>query len=107
MAETLELEERLNDEMGMKLSSIVVNGLYPERFSREEAERLAGLDGGGPPGVSAALLEHERARAQRSQLRRLRRGASAPVLTLPFLFEPELGLEELEQLSRELERRLP
>ena len=102
VAETLELEERLREEMGMELSSIVVNGLYPARFSAEEAERLAAL--AGQPPVRAALLEHERAREQRSQLRRLRRGAGAPVTTLPFLFEPELGLDELEQLSRELEK---
>jgi anion-transporting ArsA/GET3 family ATPase len=111
VAETLELEERLGDEMKMKLDAIVVNGLYPERFSREEGERIGSLDGSLDPGaraaLRAALLEHERARAQRSQLRRLRRGAGAPVLTLPYLFEPELGLEQLEQLSRELERRLP
>ena len=111
VAETVDLEQRLDQEMGMKLASIVVNGLYPERFSREEAARLAALDGGGTPGaraaLEAALLEYERARAQRSQLRRLRREAASPVLTLPFLFEPELGLEQLEQLSHELERRLP
>ena len=119
VAETLELETRLGEEMAIKLDAIVVNGLYPERFSRSEGERLASLDGSasagapasapaGPSGaVRAALLEHERARAQRNQLRRLRRGADAPVMTLPFLFEPELGLEQIEQLSRELERRLP
>ena len=124
VAETLQLEERLNGEMGMSLSSIVVNGLYPERFSREEGERMASLDGRAMSGSSpasgraeaspgpraalqAALLEHERAREQRSQLRRLRRDARAPVVTLPFLFEPELGLEQVEQLSRELERKLP
>jgi anion-transporting ArsA/GET3 family ATPase len=111
VAETLDLEGRLGEEMGMPLGAIVVNGLYPERFSRAEGERLASLDGsvtaGAQAALRAALLEHERARAQRSQLRRLRRGARAPVLTLPFLFEPELGLEQLQQLSRELERRLP
>ena len=111
VAETLELEEKLSDEMEMKLDAIVVNGLYPARFSREEGRRIASLDGraaaASTPALHAALLEHERARAQRNQLRRLRRGADAPVLTLPFLFEPELGLEQLEQLSRELERRLP
>ena len=106
VAETLDLEKRLKQEMGMKLAAIVVNGLYPERFTREEGDRLASLDG-AHPALQAALLEHERARGQRSQLRRLRRGAKAPVMTLPYLFEPELGLEELEQLSRGLEKRLP
>jgi anion-transporting ArsA/GET3 family ATPase len=106
VAETLELEGRLRDEMDMELSSVVVNAVYPARFTGEEAEHLAALDGRPSAAVQAALLEHERAREQRSQLGRLRRGAAAPVVTLPFLFEPELGLEQIEQLSRELERKL-
>jgi hypothetical protein len=39
---------------------------------------------------------------QRSQLRRLRRQAEAPVTTLPFLFSSELGAEELELLAGKL-----
>src|SRR5215211_4125895 len=42
------------------------------------------------------------ARVQRSQLRRLRRAADAPVTTLPFLFAPELGREELGTLAGKL-----
>ena len=30
----------------------------------------------------------------------------APVATLPFLLTPEVGPEDLERLSRELERKL-
>jgi hypothetical protein len=59
--------------------------------------------------LRAALSEHRRARAQRAQLRRLKAGVDGSgdrVLSLPFLFETDLGLEEWEQLSRELERRL-
>ena len=71
---------------------------------------MASVDGAGSPAaraaLAAALAEHERAKAQRSQVGRLRRGADAPVATLPFLFAPELGLEDLEELSRELERKL-
>jgi anion-transporting ArsA/GET3 family ATPase len=111
VSETLDLEERLRGEMAMELGAVVVNGLYPERFSREEGQRIEALDGRGSAAarsaLAAAILEHERARAQRSQLRKLRRGAEAPVLTLPYLFEPELGTDELEQLSRELEKKLP
>jgi hypothetical protein len=99
----------------------VVNGLYPERFTREDAERLrAAVDGARPAGggtggraadaaseaVRAALAEHERVRGQRSQLRRLRRRLRAPVATLPFCFEPELGVEQLGELARRLERAL-
>jgi anion-transporting ArsA/GET3 family ATPase len=104
--ETLELEERLAADMDMAIDAAVVNGLYPQRFSAAEAERLeaAREDGGGA--VEAALAEHERVRGQRSQLRRLRRGLDAPVATLPFLFEPELALPQLEELGRRLERAL-
>jgi anion-transporting ArsA/GET3 family ATPase len=102
--ETLDLERRLAEEMEMAIDRAVVNALYPERFTREEAERMTTLGGNGA--VRAALAEHERVRGQRSQLRRLRRGLDAPVATLPFLFEPELGLEQLHELARRLERAL-
>lgn len=110
VAETIDFRSRLLDELGMELDAVVVNGLYPERFSGAEAERIAAAGGGGgDPAVRAALRsalsEHRRARTQRSQLRRLRR-AVGRVATLPFLFEPALGLDSFERLARELERKL-
>ena len=108
--ETIDLQERLREEMGASIEAIVANGVYPERFSAAEAERLASLDGRGSPearaALRAALFEHRRARAQRGELRRLKREADVPVHTLPYLFGAELGREQLEQLSRELERKL-
>jgi anion-transporting ArsA/GET3 family ATPase len=118
--ETLDLERRLGEEMGMAIDRAIVNGLYPERFTGAEAERLrahaqenADRSGAGRArplahdgAMGAALAEHERVRGQRAQLRRLRRGLDAPVATLPFLFEPELGLEQLDELARRLERKL-
>jgi anion-transporting ArsA/GET3 family ATPase len=103
--ETLDIERRLAEEMDMAIDRAVVNALYPERFTREEAERLRSVQGRNGA-VRAALAEHERVRGQRSQLRRLRRGLDAPVATLPFLFEPELRLEQVDQLARRLERAL-
>jgi anion-transporting ArsA/GET3 family ATPase len=102
--ETLELERRLPDAVGTSLEAIVVNGMWPERFSAAEAETLRSLD--GRPAVAAALTSYERARAQRSHLRRLRRETSAHVVTLPYLFDGELGLREYERLARELARKL-
>ncbi len=40
------------------------------------------------------------------QLRRLKKEVGDAV-TLPYLFEPELGLADFEKLSAELERKLP
>jgi anion-transporting ArsA/GET3 family ATPase len=109
--ETLELEGRLRDTVGLGLDAIVVNGMYPERFSRAEADvlRAAAANGHRPEtagALRAALTEDMRAREQRAHLRRLRREAKAKVVTLPFLFEPDLGLTEYGRLARDLARRL-
>jgi len=50
----------------------------------------------------AAVSEHRRARSQRAQLARLRRRVDPPVRALPFLFEPDLGVEAARQLARKL-----
>ncbi len=104
--ESAALERDLRDEVGVAVDRIYMNGLYPERFSPKEAERLADLAGdqGGAvrAAARAAVSEHDRARSQRAQLARLRRRAEAPVKTLPFLFEPELGVEAAELLARRL-----
>src|SRR4051794_2555902 len=111
VTETLELQDRLVETVGADLDAIVVNGLYPERFSGEEAERLRELAerNGHRPGqtaaVRAAVAAADRAAGQRQHLRRLRRGARSPVYTLPFLFEEELGLDESRERGERLARR--
>jgi anion-transporting ArsA/GET3 family ATPase len=130
--ETLELEQALPDVVGHGLSAVVVNGVFPRRFSKAEGESLVkavGRPGPAGPrarraatdvrraatdarhdasraGLRAARAEERWARGQQSQLARLRRRARAPVITLPFLFAPELGLDELERLAAELGRKL-
>jgi anion-transporting ArsA/GET3 family ATPase len=104
------LERRLGDEVGVAVDRVYMNALYPERFSDTEAERLsAALDGNGggsskaaAGAIRAAVSEHRRALAQRRQLARLRELLTTPVSTLPFVFEPVLGMPELEALSREI-----
>ena len=108
--ETIELEDRIHDELGMDLAGVFVNGVLPERFTAADAKAMASVDGAGSPAaraaLGAALAAHERERSQRSQVRRLKRGVDAPVASLPFLLTPEVGLEDLETLSVELERKL-
>ena len=103
--ETLELDDRLHAAIGMGLDAIVVNGVHPARFSGKEADELR-AHADGSAAVRAALTEHERGRIQRSQLRRLKREAGAPVSTLPYLFRPEIGLEEYGSLAAKLGRDL-
>jgi anion-transporting ArsA/GET3 family ATPase len=102
--ESAALEHDLRNEVGVAVDRIYLNGLYPERFSKGEAERLGELaertDGSERAAVRAALSEHGRARSQRAQLARLRRRVETPVKTLPFLFEPDLDVEAARELSR-------
>lgn len=104
--ESAALEHDLVEEVGVAVDRVYLNGLYPERFSKEEAEKLTALaaveDGAPKAAARAALSEFGRARSQRAQLARLRRRAQAPVKTLPFLFEPDLGPEAARRLSRRL-----
>ena len=107
--ETVTLERDLRDEVGVAVDRVYLNGLYPERFKKAEAEKLAelaesgnGTNGAARAAARAALSEYNRAKSQRSQLSRLKRGVSSPVKTLPFLFEPELGLEAARKLAGRL-----
>jgi anion-transporting ArsA/GET3 family ATPase len=104
--ETAALEHDLVEEVGVAVDRVYLNGLYPERFSKEEAEKLTALagteDGAAKAAARAALSEFGRARSQRAQLARLRRRAQAPVKTLPFLFEPDLGPEAARRLAKRL-----
>jgi len=110
--ETLELESRLHGVVGLGLDAVVVNAVYPERFSEADAHRLAevaaadGHDPAAAAALRAALAEHERARLQRGHIDRLEAGTEAPVVTLPFVFEPELGLGDYRMLGAEVCRRL-
>jgi anion-transporting ArsA/GET3 family ATPase len=108
--ETVELERRLADQLDLEVDQVVANAVLPERFEAGEVRRLREVRGQGTPAtqaaVGAALAEHRRAEGQREQLERLRAEVRAPVVTLPYLFEPEPGRRELELLSDRLEEAL-
>jgi anion-transporting ArsA/GET3 family ATPase len=98
--ETLSLQDAVRDEVGLEVGLVVANGVLSQRFTAADARALA--EAPDVPEVRAARHSHARAQSQRAQLRRLRRGARAPVVTLPFLFEDD----RLTRLARELERAL-
>jgi anion-transporting ArsA/GET3 family ATPase len=102
--ETLALQDALPATVGLEIDVVVANGLLPDRFSAAEVDALRAAPPSPP--VVAALTAHARARAQRSQLGRLRRAARAPVLTLPFVSAALLDAARIEPLVRALERAL-
>jgi Anion-transporting ATPase len=108
--ETIDLQERLRDELGLELGAVLVNALLGERFDSADAEALQRAEGDGGPAtraaVDAALAAHDRAKRQRSQVARLRRGVDAPVLTLPFILSPEMDRDGLDALAAEIGRKL-
>ena len=105
--ETAALEAELREEIGVSVDRVYMNALYPERFSDDEAERLESArteaGGGLREALRAAVSEHRRADSQRQQLRRLRERVSTPVKTLPFIFRPELGVEDARELAAQLD----
>jgi anion-transporting ArsA/GET3 family ATPase len=115
VTETLELDETLAEQVGRRLDAVVVNGVYPRRFTGAQLDQIRASSGNGGTRASvgalrAAGVEAQRYRTQQGELgrlrRRLRRGSDPAVVTLPYLFEPELGLDAIERLGRELDRKL-
>ena len=105
ISEALRLRELLADQFGLGLEGAVVNRMFPARFSAREAAELESAPDG--PAVRSARWFHARARAQRAQLGRLRRGlAGVRRTTLPFLFAGEPDRAAIEHLARPLDRLL-
>lgn len=102
--ETIFLEDKLRDQIGRPLELVLANGVYPRRFSAEELERIASVDGDGLPRAAAlaASSQATRVKTQQAQLRRLRAGTKAKVATVPYVFKPELELADIEDLARRL-----
>jgi anion-transporting ArsA/GET3 family ATPase len=105
--ETAALEQTLTEDVGVSVDRVYMNALYPERFSAAEAQRLepASQNGNGAVRAAcrAALSESRRAAAQREQLARLTELIEAPIRTLPFIFEPELGAGQIRELSGQID----
>jgi anion-transporting ArsA/GET3 family ATPase len=103
VSETLELRRILDQNLEIALDGVVVNRVLPARFSAAEARTLAGAP--DDPPVRSARWFAARARAQRGQIARLRRGLrGVPGMTLPFLFGDDFGRAQVEALALKLER---
>ena len=72
VTETGQLRAALAQSLELSLERVVANALQPDRFSTDEAKRLA-PHADDDRAVARALREHRRALRQRAQLARLRK----------------------------------
>ena len=99
--ELLELESGLQRTLDRRLDLVVVNAMYPDRFTDAEAQTLLELAPRDASGrLDAALDEHRKARAHAARADWLRDRITAPVVALPFLFCAEIGPPEYQRLAR-------
>ncbi len=106
--EALELEAAFAARIGLELDAIVVNRIVRPPFTAAELRAVEGAAGSTPDAAAAlraAVTVQHRAAGQRRQLARLRRGARAPVITLPFV-PGGVGLDEMAELGQTLAQRL-
>jgi hypothetical protein len=90
--------------VGVHLGPVVVNGLYPPMTGLDALPSLlAGVPADeAEPLRAAAAFRRSRNELQQEQLRRLTEGLQLPQLRLPFLFSPELGPPEIDELASAL-----
>jgi len=131
VAETIELQDKLRDQLGRELDAVLVNGMLPQRFDVAELARVASIGDERATGptrraragakrrgsstrrpddvrsaaLSAAQAISTRSRAQRNQLARLRR-RNVDVIPIPFQFTDELELQSVLRIADHLQRKL-
>ena len=98
VTEALWLQAALSERFKVQIEAVVVNRLLPAWFSAEEGLALAAAP--DDPAIRSARWFHTRAQVQRAELERLEdQLQTIPWLTLPFLFDAELGQAHVEQFG--------
>lgn len=104
--ELVETAYTLEDQVGVALGPVVVNGLYPDRPGLDvdpvTAAAQAGVslrEGEAETLAAAADFRRHRIGLQAEQVARLADQLPLPQLRLPFLFGAELGPPELDLLA--------
>ena len=100
----------LEDEVGVSLGPVVVNGLYPDipGLDLDPTELAASARGLAVDErevaamAAAARFRIDRSHLQAEQVGRLGSALPLPQLALPFLFSSDLGPPELDRLADEI-----
>jgi anion-transporting ArsA/GET3 family ATPase len=114
VVEAIELHRLAVDELGVAARAVVLNACHEARFTPAQEAQVLGLgargaqgpltEGVGLPNALAAARRHIRRRKlTRFYAATLRRELPLPLVSLPYLFVPSLGLEHLRALAARLE----
>jgi anion-transporting ArsA/GET3 family ATPase len=108
--ETVFMRDALAQD-GLALDAVIVNALYPARFTATEVVELDGAlprteSALGRGALRAALSEQARAATQRDQEARLSKSLKVKLVELPYVFAERIGRAELEVLADALEAGL-
>jgi anion-transporting ArsA/GET3 family ATPase len=113
VVEAAEFQRLAHDEIGIEARALVLNACHERRFTQaQEAEVLRliaeGASGRLPGGVPlAGALEAARRHLRRAKLTRfyrnwLRKRLPLPTVTLPYLFDEEIGPASVDTLAARL-----
>jgi anion-transporting ArsA/GET3 family ATPase len=114
--ELVETAFALEDRVGVHLTPVIVNSVFPERTLDVDPVQAAAQAGFSLTSAeadalrSAAVFRQERQEVQAEQIRRLADALPLPQIHLPFIFNTEIGTEALDVLAAALGdgiRRLP
>jgi anion-transporting ArsA/GET3 family ATPase len=104
--ELVETAYALEDEVGIALGPVVVNGLFDDLpgLDADPAEAASSAGAGLHPGEAAALHEAaafrlDRMALQGEQVDRLAGRLPLPQLRLPYVFRTDLGPDDVERLA--------
>jgi len=107
--ELVETAFSLEDEVGVSLGPVVVNGLYPPLPGLDTDPADAARDAGAALRTGeaealrhAATFRRHRMELQAQQVARLAEILPLPQLSLPFLFDADLGPADVDRLATEL-----
>ncbi len=104
-SETIELAAALTNELHLPIGKVVVNGVLPPLFSRDERAALEALGPfevktAGEAALSAGRDRATRERVQSESLNRLSRDLPVKPAFLPLLFEEAATPEALRELAK-------
>ncbi len=114
VVEAQQFQKSAREELSVEPSAFVLNACHERRFSDQEEAELLRLTAAQARGTFAGGLSLEDGlRAARRQIRRrkltsfyrrrLERSLEIPLVSLPFLFREQLGIDDLRLLAERLE----